>query len=242
MRHAVCLTGLQREFPVVGGNIRRFLLELVAALSARQHQRAELAIFGVRPRSDSWWAITRLLPLHTVEPQSPLCVPWYNASPVLPARLHWYHCNSKGRQHCELNFLQTWCDLRQCETMIARAERESGARFDVVHRLRADISYEASLLPDELPRVLRDDTIYVPYMGNMTGINDQVAFGGRWAMGRYLTRVRHLIVHGPELSVDVLQRGYPRRLVLHRNRTIASEELLRVFAHRDGVVCAPRSN
>lgn len=229
-RHAVCLTGLQRAFPVIGSNVRAFLLDLVSTLS-RRYSHAELAIFGVRPRNDAWWAILRLLPLQRVEAQWDLCIPWYNASEIQ----RWYHCNSKGRTHCELNFLQTWCDLWQCEAMIARHERSSGRNFDVVHRLRADIQYEATLLPEELPQLVRNDTVYVPFMGNTTGVNDQAAFGGRWAMRQYLTRVSHLLAAGPTITVDELQRDFPHRLVLHRGRTVASEELLRVMLHRDGV-------
>merc|ERR1719183_1238027 len=60
-RAAICLTGLQRSFPEVGGNIKEALGSLLT-LDATE-------IFGVRPATDPWDAIRRLLPLHRVVPQ-----------------------------------------------------------------------------------------------------------------------------------------------------------------------------
>ena len=221
MRHAVCLTGLQRDFDVIGANVRHFLLDLVGGGS-------ELTMFGVQPEGESWWAIRRLLPLHMSEPQAPLCIPWYTNSSDVP----WYHCSSRGRAHCERNFLQALCDLAQCEAMISRHERTVGRQFDVVHRMRADMMFERRL---SLP-TLRNDTVYVPWMNDALGINDQAAFGGRWAMRRYLTRVQHVV---PNLTIAALQRTFNRRLNLWGSARIISEEFLRVVLHREGVKAHP---
>ena len=55
MRHAVCLTGLERSFAEIGGNIREGLY------SALAHSTSVL--FGVRPPHDAWASVRALLPL-----------------------------------------------------------------------------------------------------------------------------------------------------------------------------------
>lgn len=113
VRHAICLTGLQRDFDVIGSNIRQFLLRLVGGTGST------LTFFGVQ--AGDWWAIHRLLPMHIVEPQAPMCVPGFNESESDP--LPWYHCSSRGRSHCTRNFLQELCDLAQVRKRLCEGRK-----------------------------------------------------------------------------------------------------------------------
>jgi hypothetical protein len=78
-RHAVCLTGLQRSLPEIGGNVRRGLLSLLADGPRRlgdggqAHGDSQFGVFGVRPVNDTWATVRSLLPLAMEETQQ-LCV------------------------------------------------------------------------------------------------------------------------------------------------------------------------
>ena len=66
MATAVCLTGMERSFAEIGGNIREGLYSALSGAS-------DVRIFGVRPPSDAWSSIFRMLPISPsdVEVQRP---------------------------------------------------------------------------------------------------------------------------------------------------------------------------
>ena len=152
-RHAVCLTGLERSFAEIGGNIREGFLGALGDDA--------LAIFGVRPPHDSWASIRALLPLSDDDGHLVVQQPcWSVHAENLTVR--WMHCDMRLRKgDCRLSFLQAMCDLSRCEELIASHERATGWSFDVVWRLRADLFWEARLA---LPTRLAPDTVYVPAM------------------------------------------------------------------------------
>ena len=129
LRHAVCLTGMERSFSEVGGNIREAVQALLGTPSA------SIRFFGVRPVNDTWSYIFRWLPMQRVELQE------WCTDPV-PS---WYSCNAHGRNDCRHNFLQELCDLNVCERLISHHEGIQGRPFDTVMRLRPDLFWEARL-------------------------------------------------------------------------------------------------
>ena len=177
---AVCLTGMERSFAEIGGNIREGLLSLLDASTS-------VTIFGVRPRHDPWSSLNVLLPMHQVETQS-RC--WSGVAQNFT--IGWMHCDFRMRAgDCRLSFLQALCDLNRCEEMIAAHERKVQRKFDVIVRLRADLFWEARVaMRPLLP--LKPNTVYVPAMDSQDGVNDHLAFGLREVMGRYMTRIRHI--------------------------------------------------
>ena len=187
--YAVCLTGLERSFAEIGGNVREALFTLLHG--------GRVTIFGVRPSHDSWGEIKSLLPIARVVEQRPCWTPEQQNM-----TLKWMHCDFRLRTgDCRLSFLQALCDMQSCEAMIDNHElARGGRRFDAVVRLRADLFWEASPAPIRTP--LAPNTVYVPAMDTpggeakrkaMHGVNDHLAFGDRDVMRLYLTRLRHIL-------------------------------------------------
>ena len=161
MRSAVCLTGLERSFVEIGGNIR----EAVSLLLGEN-----ITYFGVRPRIAGWHMVRAMLPFETVEPQT-AC---HNSS-TMDLTFKWFHCDMRLRAgDCRRSFLQALCDLDKCEGMISAYERRAGVAFDAVLRLRPDLFWEASIqLGELLPH-----TVYVPRMDTPPGTyNDHLGYG-----------------------------------------------------------------
>ena len=183
--HAVCLTGLERSFGEIGANVREGVYRLLGP---------SLDFFGVRPPSDSWSSIFSLLPpFVAVRTQAPC---WSDAQRNWT--LSWLHClsNTAGRSgDCRLSFLQSLCDLRQCEEAIASHEASRGAPYATILRLRADLFWEAEFAPR--PDWTAPATVTVPFQDSSGGVNDKLAIGERAAMARYLTRLRHVDPRAP---------------------------------------------
>lgn len=194
--HAVCLTGLERSFAEIGANIREGLF----GLFDEDPSGSSVVIFGIKPQNATWTSIHWLLPIHSLAEQLPC---WSAAEANTTFR--WMHCDFRLRRgDCRLSFLQSLCDQQQCEALIAAHEQANGRRFDTIVRLRADLFWEAAL---RMPFPLLPNVIYVPAMdtpgshgdlahpGKSGSINDHLAFGEREAMGKYLTRMRHIGSH-----------------------------------------------
>ena len=81
-RSAVCLTGLQRSFPEIGGSIKE-AVDYLLPPRARE-------IFGVRPADDPWDAVQRLLPMQSLVTQAPC---HHNLSLSLRS---YYFCHQHG--------------------------------------------------------------------------------------------------------------------------------------------------
>ena len=186
--HAVCLTGLERSFAEIGGNVREGVYRLLGP---------RVTWFGVKPPHDAWSMIHTLLPPFAAVERQATC--WSAAQ--ANETISWLHCLSHqaGRTgDCRLGFLQSLCDLQACEAAIAAHERRASMTFATVLRLRADLFWEAAwvgpagtaaaaTLPAPHP-----GTVHVPFQDSAGGATDKLAFGGRDAMRAYLLRLRHV--------------------------------------------------
>lgn len=222
LKHAVCLTGLERDFATIAVNVREFLFRLLGTPDAK------VTFFGVQPTNSSWRVISRMLPMHVVEQQSSTCMAYHGVDEQLFLRRRLrrlIHCSNRGRHDCHGGVAIELCQLAQCESMINAFELKHKWSFDSIHRLRADLSYE---VPLRFPWPLGNDTIYVPFMNSGTGVNDQAAFGGRNAMRKYLTRIRY-VTHN--VSIAQLQEGLPFQMP----SKVTSEMILKATMLRDGV-------
>lgn len=136
-RAAVCLTGLQRSFPEIGGNIKEAVDYLLPPNATE--------IFGVRPVDDPWDAVQRLLPMQRVVTQAPC-----QKNLSLSLRLY-YFCHQHGRKRakgpgcavagggeltgsaeycgCTRSMVQALCDLQVCARMLREREAEVGRLF-----------------------------------------------------------------------------------------------------------------
>ncbi|KAL1519724.1 hypothetical protein AB1Y20_023234 [Prymnesium parvum] len=191
VRVAVCVTGLERSYPEIRGNIRTAVFGLLANIASQ----ADVRVFGVKPVNDSWPnALIDFGPMiDTIEEQRPC------RSPEAPLPM-WFTCTRGSKTtrggECARSFQQMMCDLAHCEEMIVASEERSMRPFDLVSRLRLDISWERLLeLPSNLLASVSDkswglQTIWVPQMNRNGGINDKFALGTRRAMTTYLNRVR----------------------------------------------------
>ena len=176
MQHAVCLTGLERSFEEIGGNVREGVYAMLGP---------NVTFFGVRPANSTWASVHELLHMHSA-PTRGRC--WSDA--VQAKTINWMHCDFRMRAgDCRLSFLQALCDLAQCEDLISSFEQKErgGTPFDAVLRLRADLFWEMRV---DLPP-LAPNTVYMPNMDSQSGTNDHLAVGEREAMRKYMTRVRH---------------------------------------------------
>ena len=213
LRHAVCLTGMERSFSEIGANVREAVHDVLGT------PEASITFFGVQPVNDSWVHINSWLRIDHVEAQT-------RCSVSVP---RWYGCQSHGRGDCRGNFVQELCDLDVCERMIHQQEERQGNLFHTVMRLRPDVFWEARL---GFPETLTDDKIIVPFMeSGIGGLNDHVAFGGRTGMRSFLTRVRQL--HQNITRTDLRLLGLP--LNPPRKFQMFSEMFLRLALARDGV-------
>ena len=188
--HAVCVTGLERSFGEIGDNIRQGVLRFLGTPS--------IAFFGIQPHNDSWTHIRRLLPIQEVQIQTPC-----TGDAEFNVTVAWLHCDMRTRRaDCRRSFLQMLCDLQHCESMIRAHERHRGESFATITRLRPDLFWEAAV---DAPAVVDNATVYLPALDRQSGINDHMAFGGRWAMARYLTRIRH-VLRAPQLAAEAGMR------------------------------------
>ena len=179
--HAVCITGLQRSFAEISGNIR------AAVAGLHGGPGSKVVWFGVRPPQDSWTEVhSRLPPLQT-EVQQQQCT---SGKPIT-----WYSAYSRGgpsqfwrTYHI---WVQTLCDQLLCEQIIAAHEKSEQFHFRTVARVRLDLAWETTLRP---PPVLEPDVVYVPAMNQKAGVNDKFAYGMRGPMRVYLRRAADIVV------------------------------------------------
>ena len=171
LQHAACLTGLERSYPEIAGNVHVSLSSLFGGL---QH----VALFGVRPAQDPWNAVHKNMHLKREVVQTPCGV-------ELP---RWYTANGKFVPRVANNFVQSLCDLAACDDLLTEQEALLGQLYVQVARVRLDIAWELPLTTDGL-LPLRHDAVYVPRMNAKGGICDKFAFGLRAPMRAYLRRV-----------------------------------------------------
>jgi len=249
-RAAVCLTGLQRSFPEIGGNIKEAVDYLLPPNATE--------IFVVQPADDPWDAVRRLLPMQRVVTQAP-CL--HNLS--LSLRLY-YFCHQHGRKRakgrgcalagggeltgsaeycgCTRSMVQELCDLQVCARMLREREAEVGRLFEVVLRLRADLLWETRIA---LPSPLPPRTLFVPWLEPNAGYNDHVAFGDRQTMETYRTRGELLgdeAIWGDNRPLPyVYGGGLPLRgpATPSGRPRVTSEQFLRAVLHRAGVRVVP---
>ena len=210
LRHAVCITGLQRSYPEISHNIHYSLSHLYAAWRAtggnndeshpgliwtRRHSKRSggertgwsigrsVAFFGVRPANDSWATVrTDLPPLQGESIQTPCG----------PLRPPWFSAYAKT--HAQKitygnSFVQMMCDLHACHELVKAYEVRVGRRFLTLARLRLDLAWETPLT---MPQTLLPNTVYTSRMNTKQGMNDKWAIGRRQPMGAYFDRVQHI--------------------------------------------------
>ena len=184
--HAVCVTGLQRSFPEISGNIRRSLEELY---DARAQLATTVAFFGVRPANDSWHEVREALPPLTNETLQRPC------GAKSPAWFSVYARSHSARVGFQRAFVMSLCDMAICLRELVEvyeAHSMGGRRFLTLARLRLDLAWEAPL---RMPKGgLLPHAVYVPRMNAKAGINDKWALGHRRPMGVYLARVEAFAV------------------------------------------------
>ena len=140
LRHAVCVTGLEREYPEISRNIDRAIFGLLNRTAAQTVTR----VFGVRPPNDNWTHAMGALRFEAVGLQS-----WSYCYPADMPLPFWFTCSRNGGTSrmgvCTRSFMQVMCDLEQCERLIATHEAQVGQPFDFVTRIRLDVAWEAEL-------------------------------------------------------------------------------------------------
>ena len=133
MQHAACLTGLERSYPEIAGNLRVSLSSLFGGLH-------HVGLFGVRPPQDPWYAVPRTMHLKREVLQTSCGI-------EMP---RWYTANGKFVTRVAANFVQSLCDLAACDDLLTEQETELGRPYVQVARVRLDIAWEMPLTTDGL--------------------------------------------------------------------------------------------
>ena len=179
--HAVCITGLQRSFHEISGNIQ------AAVASLHGGSDSNVVWFGVRPPQDPWTEVHARLPPLRTEVEQQQCM---SGRPIT-----WFSAYARGGPsqfwHTYHVWVQTLCDQLLCDQIIAAHEKSEKVRFQTVARVRLDLAWETTLRP---PAVLEPDTVYVPAMNQKAGVNDKFAYGMRGPMRVYLRRAADIVV------------------------------------------------
>ena len=84
LRHAVCVTGLEREYSQISQNLNRAIFGLLN----RSAVHSDVRIFGVRPHNDNWTNVLRDMPFQTVATQS-----WNHCYPDDQPLPFWFTCS-----------------------------------------------------------------------------------------------------------------------------------------------------
>ena len=177
--HAFCITGLERSFRAISGNLR-------AALGGLHHGLDRVSWFGVRPPQDPWTIVRERLPPLRAERVQRQCV---QGRPVT-----WFSAYSRsmsafwGTYHV---WTLTLCDQLACDEMIDADEAATGRRYHTVARIRLDLLWETPLRP---PPRLEHNVVYIPEMNQKAGMCDKFAFGRREPMRAYLRRIEDFVV------------------------------------------------
>ena len=101
LRHAVCITGLEREYSEIRTNLRR----AVFGLLNRSAVHTDVRIFGVRPPNDNWTNVLSDLPFQAVGMQQ-----WSFCYPQNISLPFWFTCSRGGKTTrmgvCTRSFMQ----------------------------------------------------------------------------------------------------------------------------------------
>jgi len=184
LRVATCLTGQQRQLDLIIDNVARVLRGLSAI--GPHH------VFAVQPIGDSWSAVRELLRRTDLLDSS---------TTIETQRVHNTTAPKSFRPiRSGRGFMIEVGDCAHCFDMIEANEAQRGWQFNVVCRMRVDLSWEIAP-PMPSPEKFQPGHMFVPHMSRCHGINDKFAVGARDVMRRYLRRM------------DVLPKafGAPRR-------------------------------
>ena len=183
--HAICVTGLQRSYPEISGNVVTSLESLYGGPAAFA---SNVAIFGVRPENNSWAKVYDTMPPLANETLQRPCGTY--------PKMHWfsvYHRSASAYVGFLKAFQMSLCDMRIClMDLVEPHELHHGRKFHTLARLRLDLAWEAPLrMPAGgfLPH-----TVYLPRMNGKAGFDDKFAMGLRRPMGVYLSRVEDFAV------------------------------------------------
>ena len=191
LRHAVCVTGLEREYSEISRNLDRAIFGLLNRTAVQTVVR----VFGVRPPNDNWTHALNELPFTAVGTQR-----WSFCYPEDIPLPFWFTCSRGGKTTrmglCTRSFMQVMCDLEHCEHLIREHEARVGQPFDFVTRIRLDVAWEAELpVPARLAHSA-EDAVHVPHMNGQGGTNDKFVMGTRRAMAAYLNRTAYFHMNG----------------------------------------------
>ena len=191
--HAVCVTGLQRSYPEISGNIVSALESLYAAAAGQLS--SHVAIFGVRPANDSWKEVRETLPPLTNETLQRRDAAMCGDRP--PAWFSVYARSRSALHGFQQAFLMSLCDQLIClRDLVEQHEQHAmgGRRFRTLARLRLDLAWEAPLRMPPGGLLPHSHAVFVPRMNAKAGVNDKWAIGLRRPMGVYLARIEAFAV------------------------------------------------
>ncbi len=87
----------------------------------------------------------------------------------------WYYVNRP-------NIYSHFYNNNECIKLIEKYQNDNNIVFDCIIKYRADIISEFVL---DIPRLLDDNTVYIPNDYDWTGLNDQIAYGNAYVMKIY---------------------------------------------------------
>ena len=205
LRVAICLTGRERQLALIRSNVGSVLRSIFDFGSEGAH------VFAVQPVDDHWANVKQLLferhlnSSTTIERQR-------SQNLTAPAA---FRPKSAGR-----GFVVEIGDCAHCQDMIDAYEAQHGVVFDVVARMRTDLSWE--ILPAMPPaRLLAAGHVHFPWMSHCKGWNDKFAVGARDVMRRYLRRKDHINynVRSAYYSEQFLRHVLPKNVQVHQHKS-----------------------
>ena len=204
LRVAICLTGRERQLALIRSNVGLVLRCIFDYGSGGAH------VFAVQPADDHWVNVKQLLSERrlngstTIERQR-------SHNVTAPAA---FRPKSAGR-----GFVVEIGDNAHCQDMIDAYEAQHSVVFDVVARMRTDLSWEVvPAMPSA--RLLAAGHVHFPWMSHCKGYNDKFAVGARDVMRRYLRRKDHLNyqLRSPYYSEQFLRQVLPKSVRVHQHK------------------------
>ena len=205
-RVAICLTGRERELARFQSNLLHVLRSIADLGPAGAH------VFAVQPAGDDWASVRHML----LQPGGTFS----DATTIERQRAHNLSAPAAFRpKGSARGFMIEIGDCAHCQDMIDGYEKEHGLQFDVVVRMRADLTWEtAPAMP--APALLTSGHVHFPWMSHCQGYNDKFAVGARDVMRHYLRRndtlnYRH---RSGFYSEQFLRAAIPKAAIKHNHR------------------------
>ena len=114
LRHAVCVTGLEREYSEIRTNVRKAIFGLLNRSAAH----TDVRVFGVRPPNDNWTNVLSDLPFQAVGMQN-----WSFCYPQDIELPFWFTCSRGGKTTrmgmCTRSFMQVRTTCRHAASQPA---------------------------------------------------------------------------------------------------------------------------